>query len=113
MLTSLSTRLHTEMDFKKATDALFDGVTHEELAGKLRSSVPSIRQARLAKESKAYRRPPEYWEAAVKALAESRVKHYQRLIWQMEKEIQAKGRRTLAAGEGNLPAQAVSYLRGR
>lgn len=96
------------MDFVKATDALFEGVTHDGLAEKLRVSVPSIRQARLSKESKAYRKPPEYWEAAVKAMAESRVKHYQRLVWQMEKEIQAKARRTLTADEAHSLQRAAS-----
>jgi len=68
------------MDFRKATDALFDRVTHEELAEKLHVSVPTIRQARLANGSLAHRTPPEGWEGAVRAIAESRIRHYQRLI---------------------------------
>ena len=100
--------VHT-VDFKRATDALFECVTHGELAEKLRVSIPSIRQARLDEEAKAHRNPPEYWESAIKALAESRVKHFQRLVWQMEKEIQAKARRTLTvSGEGGSQVSGVT-----
>lgn len=67
------------MNFKDATDALFERVTHEELATELGVSVPSIRQARLEPKALAYRQPPEGWEKAVASLAESRVKHYQAL----------------------------------
>src|SRR5690349_16050395 len=68
------------MNFKAATDALFGRVTHEDLAHQLGASVPSIRQARLDNDAHAHRTPPEGWEQAVKALAEGRVRHYQRLI---------------------------------
>ena len=68
------------MNFKEATDALFERVTHEDLAGALGVSVPSIRQARLDGKALAFRQPPEGWEKAVATLAESRVRHYQGLV---------------------------------
>ena len=67
------------MNFKAATDALFERVTHEDLAVSLGGSVPAIRQARLDPGANAYRSPPEGWEKAVRALAESRVRHFQKL----------------------------------
>jgi hypothetical protein len=73
------------MDFNKATNALFDRVTHEDLAKELGASVPSIRQARLADDSHAHRTPPEGWERAVRALAEGRIKHFQRLLASLSK----------------------------
>lgn len=85
------------MDFKRTTDALFDRVTHEELAEQLGVSVPTIRQARLSEESMAYRTAPSGWEGAVRALAESRIRHFQHLIGQLDKEASAKGQRKLAA----------------
>ena len=67
------------MNFKDATDALFERVTHEDLAGALGVSVPSIRQARLNGKALAFRQPPEGWEAAVARLAEARGRHYLQL----------------------------------
>jgi hypothetical protein len=68
------------MNFKEATDGLFDRISHEELARALGISVASIRQARLSPTANAYRKPPKEWESAVIRLAEKRVFHYRRLI---------------------------------
>ena len=68
------------MDFKKATDALFEPVGHADLARALGVSVALIRQARLNAEAAAHRSPPEGWEKAVADLAEKRAAHYRRLI---------------------------------
>ncbi len=67
------------MDFKKATDGLFDRVEHEDLARTLGVSIASIRQARLNPEAKAFRAPPPNWKEALIRLAERRAAHYQRL----------------------------------
>lgn len=67
------------MNFKDATDALFERVTHEALAEVLGVSVPSIRQARLDPSAAAFRQPPEGWERAVADLAEKRERHYRQL----------------------------------
>jgi hypothetical protein len=71
------------MNFKEATDGLFDRIDHTELAESLGISVASIRQARLIPSAKAYREPPKGWEDAVIRLAEKRVWHYRRLIEQV------------------------------
>jgi hypothetical protein len=71
------------MNFKEATDGLFDRIDHAELADSLGVSVASIRQARLSPSAQAHREPPKDWEAAVIRLAEKRVWHYRRLIEQI------------------------------
>jgi hypothetical protein len=68
------------MDFKKATDELFEGINHSSLAKSLGVSIPTIRQARLAEQTKAHRSPPPDWRRAVIRLAEERVWHYRKLI---------------------------------
>ncbi len=60
------------MDFKKATDVLFDHIGHADLAKALGVSVPLIRQARLDSAAVAHRSPPEGWEKAVARLAKDR-----------------------------------------
>jgi hypothetical protein len=68
------------MDFRKATDDLFDRVDHSELARALGVSISTIRQARLDTTANAHRSPPSDWRAAVVRLAKERVEHYERLI---------------------------------
>jgi hypothetical protein len=68
------------MDFKKATDELFDCPTQNELAKILGISVASIRQARLQGSAKAHRSPPKNWEEAVIRMAEERVRSYRALV---------------------------------
>jgi hypothetical protein len=63
-----------KMNFVEATDVLFAHVRQEELAAAMGISVASIRQARLSRESKAYRTPPVGWEKAVIKLAEQHSK---------------------------------------
>ena len=72
------------MDFKKATDALCEGVTHQELAEALGVSLASVRQARLGKDAKARRAPPAGWERGVLKLAEARAKALEKLIDQLK-----------------------------
>lgn len=72
------------MDFKVATDEILAGMSHEELARELRVSVPSVRQARLAKEAKAHRAPPEGWEPVVIRLAKRRISHLVRLVERLQ-----------------------------
>jgi hypothetical protein len=72
------------MDFREATDALFERVTHEALAEKLGVSVASIRQARLDPKALAVRSPPEGWAEAVAALATERERHYRRLAQKLK-----------------------------
>ena len=77
------------MDFKKATDGLFDRVDHTALAESLGASSASIRQARLSPEAKAHREPPKDWQYAVIRLAERRILKYRQLIEQVRKEVQS------------------------
>jgi hypothetical protein len=68
------------MDFKKVTDELFKSISHDELADAVGVSVASIRQARLDGDAKAHRSPPPGWEKAVLKLAETRARHFERLV---------------------------------
>jgi len=68
------------MNFRKVTDDLLAGVTHDELAEALGCSVALVRQARLADSAKAHRNPPEGWERAVLKLAEQKLEHFKRLV---------------------------------
>ena len=60
------------VDFRKATDELFNGISHQDLADALGLSVATIRQARLDENAKARRSPPEGWQAVVAKLARKR-----------------------------------------
>jgi hypothetical protein len=77
------------MKFKDATDALFDRVSHPELADSLGVSVAAIRQARLSPSAKAFRQPPPDWEKPVIRLAQKRVAHYKLLIEKIERAQKA------------------------
>lgn len=76
------------MDFKEVTDALFSGVTHQELAEILGVSVPSIRQARLNKTAKAHRKPPEGWEIGVIRLSMQKAQFYSDLAEKIERDLE-------------------------
>jgi hypothetical protein len=67
------------LNFREATDALLDSVSHETLAKNLGVSVPTVRQARLDPAAKARRSPPEGWESVVFRMAKERAKHFERL----------------------------------
>jgi len=67
------------MNFRQATDELISGVTLEDLAKGLGVSVQTVRQARAAEGSTAYRRPPEGWEPALSQLARKRAARLQKL----------------------------------
>jgi len=67
------------MDFRKATDELLAGISHQELAKALGTSVATVRQARLDEAAKAHRRPPEGWEPKVARLARAKAAHFARL----------------------------------
>lgn len=77
------------MDFKEATDDLFDKVDHEDLAKALGVSVASIRQARLKAEASARRAPPRDWQETVIRLAEQRIMHYRALIQGLQATIKS------------------------
>jgi len=74
------------MDFRKATDELFEGISHQDLADALGVSVATIRQARLDKGAKARRSPPEGWEGTVAKLAKDRANSLQKLSERLQKQ---------------------------
>jgi hypothetical protein len=74
------------MNFRKATDELFNRVDHGTLARELGVSVASIRQARLRSDSAAYRLPPNEWQQAILALSRARIQHYKNLVEELEKQ---------------------------
>jgi hypothetical protein len=63
------------MDFRKASDALFEWVSHDALASQLGVSVATIPQARLDAGSEDHRTPPSDWQKAVVDLAEILIRH--------------------------------------
>jgi hypothetical protein len=75
------------MEYKKATDVLFSGTKHKELAQELGVSVASIRQARLGSHAKSSREPPPKWQKGVLNVAESQVRKYMNLIEELANEI--------------------------
>ena len=84
------------MNFKEATDALFEQATHEDLANILNVSVALIRQARLSSLASAYRSPPRGWELAVLKLSERRASHYEKLADRIRTALESKQRRPTA-----------------
>ena len=74
------------MDFRKATESLCAGISHEELARALGVSVATIRQARLRPDAKAHRSPPGNWRETLRRLAEQRATQYQRLMNELDED---------------------------
>ncbi len=72
------------MNFKQATDVLFDGIDHADLAETLNVSVAAVRQARLRPTAKAHRNPPKGWQRAIVQLARERVAHLRKLIGEIK-----------------------------
>lgn len=60
------------MDYKEATDRLFERITAADLAEELGVSQNAIARARLAPSTRDYRPPPSGWRAAVARLTERR-----------------------------------------
>jgi len=62
------------MEYKQATDALFERITSDDLASQLGCSVHSIYQARAGKDSPAFRNPIPGWQQAAATLATEKSK---------------------------------------
>jgi hypothetical protein len=77
------------MDFRTATDGLFEKIDQKELANQLGVSIASIRQARLRPEAAAHRAPPSGWELAVEKLIERRIARNVNLLERLRRERQA------------------------
>lgn len=76
-------------DFRKATDDLLAGISHEKLASVLGVSVATVRQARLVPTAKAHRNAPEGWQAKVADLAEREANRLQRLAKALQRKTKA------------------------
>lgn len=60
------------MDYKDATDGLFERITAADLAQELGVSQNAVARARLDPATRDYRPPPPGWRAAVSRLAKRR-----------------------------------------
>lgn len=60
------------MDYKEATDRLFERITAADLAEELGVSQNAVARARLDPETREYRPPPAGWRVAVARLASAR-----------------------------------------
>lgn len=79
------------MDFREATDGLFAGISHEDLARALGVSVATIRQARLDPKARAHRAAPPDWMPAVLSLAQREAARYQGLIEELCRGSNSEG----------------------
>jgi hypothetical protein len=62
------------VNYREATDRLFERITAAELAEELGVSQNAIARARLDPATRDYRPPPSGWEAAVVRVADRRAK---------------------------------------
>ena len=67
------------MDYKEATDRLFERITAMDLAEELGVSQNAIARARLDPSTRDHRPPPVGWEAAAARLAEQRAMELMKL----------------------------------
>ena len=73
------------MTFRDATDRLRGfGFKHREMAAKLGVSVQSIRQARLDRRSRSYRRPPRGWQKGFAEMATDRARRWRDIACELE-----------------------------
>ncbi len=67
------------MNFVQATSRLIEPVTLEDVAKEIGVSHGLLRQSRLDKENRSYRKPPDGWQTAVARLARKRAAELERL----------------------------------
>jgi hypothetical protein len=75
------------MNFRKATDALLESVTLEDLARAMGVSVQAVRQARAAEGTTAHRSPPAGWACATARLARSQSRRLERLAGHLDQNL--------------------------
>lgn len=88
------------MNFREATDHLFNQIDHSKLAEMLHVSVATVRQARLSPGSLAHRAPPKEWERGVLSLAEQQIDHYRKLADAIRKDSEKSPHRGEALKRG-------------
>lgn len=72
------------MDYKEATDRLFERITAADLAEELGVSQNAVARARLAPTTRDYRPPPKDWGNAVARLAGARANALLRLARELD-----------------------------
>jgi hypothetical protein len=72
------------VDYKEATDRLFDRITAEDLAAELGTSQNAVARARLDPATRGYRPPPVGWERGAARLAGERAAALLRLQRKLE-----------------------------
>jgi hypothetical protein len=77
-------RKECDLDYKEATDRLFERITAADLAEELGVSQNAIARARLDPATRDYRPSPQGWELAVVRLAARRSAQLLRLIEELE-----------------------------
>jgi hypothetical protein len=73
------------MDYKEATDRLFERITAADLAEELGVSQNAVARARLDPSTRDYRPPPIAWKSAVARLASARVRQLLALQEELER----------------------------
>ena len=74
------------MDYKDATDRLFERITAADLAQQLGVSQNAVARARLDPATRDYRPPPTSWRAAIARLAAERAAALLELQAELEKD---------------------------
>jgi len=90
------------MDFKEATDFLFERVDHGRLARELGVSVAAVRQARLKPTAGAHRSPPPHWQKGIAALAADQVERYRLLLERLNTSTSSVGNRSRHEGDNGV-----------
>lgn len=75
------------MDYKRATDRLFERITAEDLAAELGVSRNSIARARLDPTTRGYRPPPADWKRGAARLAGEQAAR----LLQLQRELERLG----------------------
>jgi len=75
------------VDYKRATDRLFERITAEDLAAELGVSQNAVARARLDPATRGYRPPPADWERGAARLAGEQAAR----LLQLQEELQRRG----------------------
>ena len=80
-----STSGRRSVDYKEATDWLFERITAEDLAAELGVSQNTVARARLDPDTRGYRPPPAGWKQSAARLAGQRAADLLRLQQDLER----------------------------
>lgn len=74
---SVNSKVHSLMNYLRATDEVFSSVTAAELAKEIGVSISTVKKSRMKDPQ---RSPPPGWEKAVLKLAERQIAHFTKLV---------------------------------